>query len=179
MPTRNERCPCRRERGAGGRDALPPNKISLPAGQLRAAGSLRAPWSRFEAGGEPIAATRRGMSGPTIAAIQRHVAAHYGVEVDNLVSPRRTRDLVRPRHVAMWLCRQLTRSSPAAIGRRFGDRDRKTVVHARHGRGVPRRKITAHPPPRGNAISHSCIDEVTALSAHIIYAAQPSLVIMD
>ena len=77
-----------------------------------------------------MATTRRCMSGPTIAAIQRRVAAHYGLEVNALVSSSRTRDLVRPRHVAMWLCRQLTRSSPAAIGRRFGDRDRKAVVHA-------------------------------------------------
>lgn len=71
------------------------------------------------------------MSGrPTIAAIRRHVAAHFGVSVNALVSARKTRDVSVPRHIAMWLCRELTQHSPTQIGREFGDRDRKTVVNA-------------------------------------------------
>lgn len=71
------------------------------------------------------------MSGrPTIAAIQRHVAGRYGVTVNDLVFARKTRNVTAPRHIAMWLCRELTLHSPTRIGRGFGDRDRKTVMNA-------------------------------------------------
>ena len=71
------------------------------------------------------------MSGrPTIAAIKARVAEHYGVTVNDLDSARKTRDVSAPRHIAMWLCRELTQHAPTQIGRDFGDRDRKTVVNA-------------------------------------------------
>ena len=69
------------------------------------------------------------MSGrPTIAAIKARVAEHYGVTVNDLDSARKTRDVSAPRHIAMWLCRELTQHAPTQIGRDFGDR--KTVVNA-------------------------------------------------
>ena len=70
------------------------------------------------------------MSGPTIAAIQRHVAAHYGLEVNDLVSARKARDVTRARHIAMLLCRRLTPHTASMIGRQFGKRDRSTVASA-------------------------------------------------
>lgn len=67
---------------------------------------------------------------PKIEAIQRIVGRHYLISVIDIVSPRRTQDVVRPRQVAMYLCKQLTARSLPEIGRRFGDRDHTTVLHA-------------------------------------------------
>ena len=72
------------------------------------------------------------MSGrrPTIAAIQHYVAAEYGIDVAALLSASRTPAIVEARHVAMWLCRQLTPATATVIAGQFGGRDRKTVAHA-------------------------------------------------
>jgi chromosomal replication initiator protein len=72
---------------------------------------------------------REGMSTPTIAFIQAVVAAEYGVTVDGLRSSARYARLVAPRHVAMYLCRELTSHSSCTIGRQFGNRDHSTVMH--------------------------------------------------
>ena len=82
-------------------------------------------------GAQHRAGARRRMSaGPTIAAILRHVAAHYGFRASDLISARKARDVTRARHVAMCLCRRLTPRPAAEIGRHFGNRDRKTVTNA-------------------------------------------------
>jgi chromosomal replication initiator protein len=47
-----------------------------------------------------------------------------------MVSARRTKAIVRPRHVAMYLSRALTPRTLPEIGRRFGDRDHTTVLAA-------------------------------------------------
>ncbi len=73
------------------------------------------------------------MSAASIARIKRRVAAHYGVEVNDLVSVRTARQVTRPRHVAMYLCGRLTPFSAAAIGKHFGGRDRTTVASAWRG----------------------------------------------
>lgn len=70
---------------------------------------------------------------PTIRDIQVAVAGEFGVSVLDLVSDRRSADLVRPRWVAMWLSRHTTRHSYSAIGRHFGDRDHATVIAAIQG----------------------------------------------
>lgn len=62
--------------------------------------------------------------------VQRAVAAAYGLELAELLAPRRTRQFVRPRQVAMYLCSKLLPVSLPQIGRRFGDRDHTTVLHA-------------------------------------------------
>lgn len=62
--------------------------------------------------------------------IQTIVAKHYGIRVRDILSERRTADIVRPRQVAMWLCRRFTARSLPEIGRRFGGRDHTTVLHA-------------------------------------------------
>lgn len=65
-----------------------------------------------------------------IAKIQETVCRHYGVTRVDMLSARRTWDIVRPRQVAMYLARVLTTRSMPEIGRRFGDRDHTTALHA-------------------------------------------------
>ncbi|WEX09399.1 chromosomal replication initiator protein DnaA [Chelativorans sp. AA-79] len=62
--------------------------------------------------------------------IQRVVARHYNVSKTELLSNRRTRSIVKPRQVAMYLAKVLTPRSLPEIGRRFGGRDHTTVLHA-------------------------------------------------
>lgn len=62
--------------------------------------------------------------------IQRLVSRHYGVSKGDLLSPRRHRSIVWPRQIGMYLSKQLTTRSLPEIGRRFGNRDHTTVLHA-------------------------------------------------
>ncbi len=62
--------------------------------------------------------------------IQEAVARHYSITLDELVGEKRTKRVVMPRQVAMYLCRELTDSSLPAIGRAFGGRDHTTVLYA-------------------------------------------------
>jgi chromosomal replication initiator protein len=58
------------------------------------------------------------------------VARQYNVSRADLLSSRRTANVVRPRQVAMYLAKTLTLRSLPEIGRRFGGRDHTTVLHA-------------------------------------------------
>ncbi len=62
--------------------------------------------------------------------IQRKVAEHYNIRLTEMASARRSRAVARPRQVAMYLAKQLTSRSLPEIGRRFGNRDHTTVLHA-------------------------------------------------
>ena len=62
--------------------------------------------------------------------IQKLVATHYNVSRADILSSRRTANVVRPRQVAMYLSKVLTLRSLPEIGRRFGGRDHTTVLHA-------------------------------------------------
>lgn len=62
--------------------------------------------------------------------IQRVVARQYNVSRSDLLSSRRTANVVRPRQVAMYLAKTMTLRSLPEIGRRFGGRDHTTVLHA-------------------------------------------------
>ena len=62
--------------------------------------------------------------------IQRVVARQYNVSRADLLSSRRTANVVRPRQIAMFLAKTLTLRSLPEIGRRFGGRDHTTVLHA-------------------------------------------------
>ena len=66
----------------------------------------------------------------TVDDIQKAVASHYGVTPADICSKRRTQSVVRPRHVAMYLAKTMTTRSLPDIGRRFGNRDHSTVIHA-------------------------------------------------
>jgi len=62
--------------------------------------------------------------------IQKLVASHYQVSRADILSSRRTANVVRPRQIAMYLAKTLTLRSLPEIGRRFGGRDHTTVLHA-------------------------------------------------
>lgn len=67
---------------------------------------------------------------PRVAEIQSVCAMHYGVSRDDIISPCRFARVVRPRQVAMYLARKLTPLPLTEIGRRFGNRDHTTGLHA-------------------------------------------------
>ena len=62
--------------------------------------------------------------------ILRIVSRHFKVNRTDLLSARRSRDVVRPRQIAMYLAKALTSRSLPEIGRRFGGRDHTTVLHS-------------------------------------------------
>ncbi|MDI9349480.1 MAG: chromosomal replication initiator protein DnaA [Candidatus Symbiobacter sp.] len=66
----------------------------------------------------------------TIDDIQRKVAEHFAIRLSEMSSARRTRQVARPRQVAMYLAKSLTPHSLPDIGRKFGGRDHTTVIHA-------------------------------------------------
>ena len=66
----------------------------------------------------------------TIEQIQQRVAEHFNIKMTDMSSARRAQSVARPRQVAMYLCKQLTPRSLPEIGRKFGNRDHTTVIHA-------------------------------------------------
>ncbi|MFD2238781.1 chromosomal replication initiator protein DnaA [Aureimonas populi] len=62
--------------------------------------------------------------------ILKFVSRHYNVSRTDILSARRTRTIVRPRQIAMYLAKTMTPRSLPEIGRRFGGRDHTTVLHA-------------------------------------------------
>lgn len=67
---------------------------------------------------------------PKVEAIQRIVCRHFNIVLKDMLSERRTADVVYPRQIAMFLCKELTKRSLPEIGRRFGGRDHTTALHA-------------------------------------------------
>ena len=65
-----------------------------------------------------------------IESIQNIVADHFDLNIQEMLSPRRSRSLARPRQIAMYLAKQYTTSSLPDIGRKFSNRDHTTVIHA-------------------------------------------------
>ena len=74
----------------------------------------------------------RYMSGQrlTVDRIQRTVCEAFSISLTDMTSKRRARIVARPRQVAMYLSKKLTKRSLPDIGRRFGGRDHTTVMHA-------------------------------------------------
>jgi chromosomal replication initiator protein len=66
----------------------------------------------------------------TIEQIQRRVAEHFDIRLADMTSKRRPANIAFPRQIAMYLSRELTRSSLSEIGEAFGGRDHGTVLHA-------------------------------------------------
>ncbi|VAV95914.1 Chromosomal replication initiator protein DnaA [hydrothermal vent metagenome] len=77
--------------------------------------------------GDVVRASRVRVS---VADIQKGTSAWFGLSKDDLLSRRKTRNIVRPRQIAMYLAKQLTSSSLPMIGQRFDGRDHTTVIHA-------------------------------------------------
>ena len=61
--------------------------------------------------------------------IIEHVCEFYKVNVDDVKGPSRMKDIVTPRHVAMYLCKTLTDMNFVTIAKVFGNRDRTSVMH--------------------------------------------------
>lgn len=66
----------------------------------------------------------------TIPDIERVVADHYKLKGNLLRSKKRNKEIAHARHVAMYLARTLTNASLPQIGKKFGDRDHTSVLHA-------------------------------------------------
>jgi chromosomal replication initiator protein len=79
---------------------------------------------------------------PSIEQIQSSTSTVMDLSTEDLLSAKRSRQVVYARQVAMYLCRELTDLSLPAIGERFGGRDHTTVLHAH--RQVRTRIITDH-----------------------------------
>jgi chromosomal replication initiator protein len=62
--------------------------------------------------------------------IQEVVCSQFHVKMTDLKSRRRSKTLVHPRQIAMYLCRELTDASYPEIGRQFGGKDHTTIIHA-------------------------------------------------
>ena len=62
--------------------------------------------------------------------IQKIVASYFNLNIDEMLSARRSRSLARPRQIAMYLSKILTTNSLPDIGRKFSNRDHTTVIHA-------------------------------------------------
>ncbi len=69
------------------------------------------------------------MKSPAIRTIVSETADYFGLRRNDLLSFRRTRELIRPRQIVMYLARELTPSSLPKIGRHIGGRDHTTVLH--------------------------------------------------
>jgi hypothetical protein len=67
---------------------------------------------------------------PSVRDIQLAVCEHFDVKLIDIMSTRRTANIVRPRQVAMYLAKTMTLRSLPDIGRRFGGRDHTTALHA-------------------------------------------------
>lgn len=68
----------------------------------------------------------------TVERIQETVEADYGISHADLVGSKRNKELMEPRHVAIWLTRELTDNTLADIGKKFGGRTHATVKHSIH-----------------------------------------------
>ncbi|MCL2168737.1 MAG: chromosomal replication initiator protein DnaA [Defluviitaleaceae bacterium] len=65
-----------------------------------------------------------------VSYIQEVVAGYYGVNTNDLLGKRRTADIIRARHIAMYLCRMLIDKPLKNIGKDFGGKDHTTIIHA-------------------------------------------------
>lgn len=66
----------------------------------------------------------------TVEQIQRAVESEYQINHNDLVGSKRTKEIMEPRHIGIWLTRELTDNTLEAIGKRFGGRSHATVKHS-------------------------------------------------
>ena len=66
----------------------------------------------------------------SIDKIQNVTSNFFSISLSDMLSPRRSRPLARPRQVAMYMAKKLTTRSLPEIGRKFANRDHTTVIHA-------------------------------------------------
>lgn len=66
----------------------------------------------------------------TIDYILEIVADHFEITINDILSKKRNNNIAYPRHICMYLCRDLTGSSLTEIGNKIGARDHSTVIHS-------------------------------------------------
>jgi chromosomal replication initiator protein len=66
----------------------------------------------------------------SVEMIQKRVAEHFSVKKSDLTARKRTKNVILPRQIAMFLSRELTPFSLPEIGHNFGGRDHTTILHA-------------------------------------------------
>jgi len=66
----------------------------------------------------------------TMELIQKKVAEYFDIKPSDMKTKKRTRQVAYPRHVAMYLAREMTDMTLPEIGGYFGGRDHSTVIHA-------------------------------------------------
>ena len=66
----------------------------------------------------------------TIDDIQRRVCEFYQIKVYEMLSATRTKNITKPRHVAMYLSKKMTTKSLPEIGKNFGGKDHTSVLHS-------------------------------------------------
>jgi len=76
----------------------------------------------------------------TIELIQKKVADYFDIKISDMKTKKRTRQVAYPRHVAMYLAREMTDLTLPEIGGYFGGRDHSTVIHACDKIGVDLKK---------------------------------------
>ncbi|PIV38912.1 MAG: chromosomal replication initiator protein DnaA [Candidatus Omnitrophica bacterium CG02_land_8_20_14_3_00__42_8] len=76
----------------------------------------------------------------TIELIQKKVADYFDIKISDMKTKKRTRQVAYPRHVAMYLAREMTGLTLPEIGGYFGGRDHSTVIHACDKIGVDLKK---------------------------------------
>ena len=103
-----------------------------------------------------------GNSDISVSLIMTETATYFGLTLDDLCSPNRTRQLVTARQIAMYLTRELTALSLPKIGQAFGGRDHTTVMHANT-------KISALMKER-----HAIYEQVQELTSRIKTSARSS-----
>lgn len=66
----------------------------------------------------------------TVESIQKTICDYFNIKLGDMRAKTRTKNIVLPRQVAMYLCRKHTATSFPVIGDKFGGRDHSTVIHA-------------------------------------------------
>jgi len=65
----------------------------------------------------------------TIDLIQKTVADYFSISISDIKGKKRTKSFSLPRHIAMFLCREMTECSTTELGNDFGGRDHTTILH--------------------------------------------------
>ncbi len=85
---------------------------------------------RIEVVPDPTAYEYRATYRPTVKALAKVVAGYYGVDLEEMLGPRRLKHLTKPRHVTYYLARQILKhKSLPEIGKDLGGRDHTTILH--------------------------------------------------
>jgi hypothetical protein len=101
-----------------------PDPVKVWAERQKSIPIKKAPWFRVEKDLGP--SSYRTIQ---VEDVIKAVAYHYGISRNDILSPRRDKDVVRPRQVAAYLSKELTCRSLPEIGRRM-DRDHSTIIHS-------------------------------------------------